>query len=539
MKIPDLQTGFRFLSSLPLANPQQAQVDLNGFLDALLQTPPAPDIYLQLLEQTRVSLCFVQEEAARRYADKALPLAESQGAVFQQVVATWLKASRAYSHCASLFDAGEEQDRARERLALILHRCLHYHGMALFEHHRARRQVASGLWLAVHGFYASAEEWEVAELLVPDSLDPFGRGSQCSAAFLTVLLTEVAGPSRLSARELTLVRRWASRWGQLVYIEPCAADEALPAIVVDLMRDAGLQAPSGSLRIENARRLDVSRLTETIARTRRSLQHKVPPEQLGLGEDCSGSECYRLLRRLARPWALVPTVRQYRRHQAAGPASVRCDINGMHHHILGHEFRQPDLPSDDRGPYSRQDFEKLYALLPVTERVESPGPGENSSPASATFAADEWQVLDQSANGFRLLRSTAGQRLGPGQLLSICPPQATVPILAQVVWLQEQPNGGLLAGVKAFPGRPLAVAMRPYTIFAAETQPYSRGFLLPGVSAIDSEPSLIIPYSWYRPDVLLEIHSFASGTTERVKLQRLVGHGPDFARVTFVRATPG
>ena len=66
MKISDLQTGFRILSRLPLANAQQAQVEINNFLDCLLQSPPAGDVYLQLLDQTRISLYFIEEELARQ-----------------------------------------------------------------------------------------------------------------------------------------------------------------------------------------------------------------------------------------------------------------------------------------------------------------------------------------------------------------------------------------------------------------------------------------------------------------------------------------
>jgi hypothetical protein len=37
MKISDLQTGFRILSRLPLANSHQAQLEINNFLDSMLQ----------------------------------------------------------------------------------------------------------------------------------------------------------------------------------------------------------------------------------------------------------------------------------------------------------------------------------------------------------------------------------------------------------------------------------------------------------------------------------------------------------------------
>ncbi len=49
MKISDLQSGFQILARLPLANSQQAAIDINAFLDSLLNTPPDGEIYLQLL----------------------------------------------------------------------------------------------------------------------------------------------------------------------------------------------------------------------------------------------------------------------------------------------------------------------------------------------------------------------------------------------------------------------------------------------------------------------------------------------------------
>ena len=81
LAIPDLQTGLQILSRLPLANPLQAEGELNRFLDSLLQEPPEPAVYLTLLEQTRVPLCFVEEELARRYVGKPLPVKLKQAAL--------------------------------------------------------------------------------------------------------------------------------------------------------------------------------------------------------------------------------------------------------------------------------------------------------------------------------------------------------------------------------------------------------------------------------------------------------------------------
>ena len=82
LAIPDLDTGLTFLARLPLANPLQAEASLDQFFDSLLGTPPSALTYLNLLEQTRVPLCFVEEELARRYINKPLPLGDVEEQAF-------------------------------------------------------------------------------------------------------------------------------------------------------------------------------------------------------------------------------------------------------------------------------------------------------------------------------------------------------------------------------------------------------------------------------------------------------------------------
>ncbi|MDA0191360.1 MAG: hypothetical protein OSW77_13845, partial [Proteobacteria bacterium] len=259
LAIPDLQTGLQILSRLPLANPLQAEGELNRFLDSLLQEPPEPAVYLTLLEQTRVPLCFVEEELARRYVGKPLPLGDLEENAFTQVVATWLKAARAYAHCAQLDTTRDDPEHA-QRVALVLHRCIHYTGMAIVEHLRARRMLRRGLWLDLHGYFASAEEWGVATLPVPDALDPLGRSTHCTAAYVALLLCELAGPYSLTVRDLGLVRRWAANWSPLVGLQRALPGEPLPQFVIDLMHDCGLRATADCLQTEHLRRLDTTRL---------------------------------------------------------------------------------------------------------------------------------------------------------------------------------------------------------------------------------------------------------------------------------------
>ena len=95
--ISNLQSGMDYLSQLSLANPLVAERQLMSFVDALLMAPPESGVLLALLEQARAPMCFVEEEMARRYHNRALPLADEEESYFQQVVTAWRKMGKAYA----------------------------------------------------------------------------------------------------------------------------------------------------------------------------------------------------------------------------------------------------------------------------------------------------------------------------------------------------------------------------------------------------------------------------------------------------------
>ena len=78
LAFPDLPSGAAFLARLPLADPSLLHDGLVRFQHSLLTAPPAPLAALQLLEQARTPLAFAQEELARRYLNRPLPLALAQ-----------------------------------------------------------------------------------------------------------------------------------------------------------------------------------------------------------------------------------------------------------------------------------------------------------------------------------------------------------------------------------------------------------------------------------------------------------------------------
>lgn len=517
-----LTDGGEYLAKLVLANPPVAEQQLIRFLDALLADPPPPTVFFGLLEQARAPLCFVEEEMARRYHGKAVPLAEEEEVNFQQVVMAWSKAAKAYTLCARLQEPDTENPEYRSLMATILHRCLYYTGMIVLEHFRARRELPAGIWLELHGYYETAEEWGIAYLPVQDSLESSLQASHCAAAYTTLMLIDIAGPYSNSVRNLNLIRRWAVSWAPLISIHRLENDLEVPPYVVELMKDAPLHPSAISDQLGgDTRRFDTSRLGLQLNHMLAQLRQRITPSQLGLGEETT-SHVLQLLERLQRPWTQQASPRRFRRFACEGSARVACGFEAMHYAISGCEFVQPDSAST----YSRGEFDQLFTFR---EQV-SPGQMLNIRP-KIEFPVDEWLVINHSANGFRLGRSSAGQKIVHGQLLAVCPHDGEHFLLTEVSWLMQEHGGGLIAGLATLPGMPMAVGVRHLSTNGAHER-YVRAFMLPALPTIGEEASLVLPAGMYQASRTLEI--ICGEECWQARMIHVLQRGTDFERVSYL-----
>jgi hypothetical protein len=518
----ELTDGGDYLSRLVLANPPVAEQQLIRFLDALLADPPAAPVFLGLLEQARAPLCFVEEEMARRYHSKAVPLAAEEEANFQQVIAAWSKAAKAYALCARLEEPDTANPDYRSLMATILHRCLYYTGMIVLEHFRARRELPAGIWLELHGYYESAEEWGIAYLPIQDTLENSLQASHCAAAYTTLMLIDIASPYSNSVRNLNLIRRWAASWAPLISIHRLDDELEVPPYVVELMKDAPLHPSAASDQLSSdARRFDTSRLGLQINHLLAQLRQRITPSQLGLGEETT-SHVLQLLEHLQRPWTQQASPRRFRRFASEGTARVACGFDAMHFAVSGQEFVQPGMAST----YSRGEFDQLFTFR---EQV-LPGLKLNIRP-TIEFPVDEWAVINHSANGFRLARTAAGEKITHGQLLAVCPHDGEHFLITQVTWLMQEHGGGLIAGLATLPGMPLAVGVRHLSVNGVHER-YVRAFMLPAVPAIGEDASLVLPAGMYQASRTLEI--ICGEECWQARMMHVLQRGTDFERVSYL-----
>ncbi|MDR3300785.1 MAG: hypothetical protein LBU43_12540 [Candidatus Accumulibacter sp.] len=524
-QIPDFQTGSELIDGVPLADPIAATNEINLILDSLLAATLEHQVYFELLERLCLPITFVTEKLTKCYLNKPVPLDEEEDAFFQRVELLWIKMAQAYTRCVELGMPEFEDSSRLEHLAILLYRCIHFTGMAIIEHYRARREVPWGLWLDLHSHYRTAEEKRVDKLPLPNILEEHTEQTHCAAAYLAFVLCEMAGSYSLSLRDQKLVRRWAIDWAPTIGLHAVAAGQPLPAFVIDLLQDVALRSSQECMRIDQIRRLDTTLLADHIVQIRQKLRQRIPPSQIGLGEDCTRHQCASLLSLLSRQWSQARAARKFRRHATSGLVRISTGFEEMYYFISGKEFRQPEHPRLSPG----SSFDDVFALR--FQGTQQQTPQFQQEKLAASYKADVWEMVDQSANGFRLIRHVDGRRIAHGQLLALSPQDNARYLLAQVTWLMQASNGGLIAGLRVLPGLPQAISARSSA--ASEIGPkkqYQRAFLLPALPTAEAEESLVLPSGWFRPELVIDIYT---DSAKCAKLKKVLESGPDFERVSF------
>jgi hypothetical protein len=533
ISIPDYKTGSELIAQVPLTNPPAASQDFERILDSLLAAPPDLETYFRLLEHIRSPIAAVAEELSKRYMARPIPLGEEEDGFFRQIVQLWLKLAKAYTQCAE--NSSLETESAK-RLATLLHRCIHFSGMAILEHHRARRELPWGLWLDLHGHYGTAEDLQLAALPVAN-LSKSHPDTHCTAAYLTIVLCDMAGGYNIAQRDQALIRRWAADGAGLVGLYTVTVGEKLPPFVIDLMQDVALRPSAECLRTDQIRRLDVSRLADRVSQIRQKLRQGLSPSRLGLGEDCTPPQCIRLLGHLARQWSQARAARKFRRRATSGAIQVCTGFEEMHYFISGEIFRQPDgrvLEENSKNSlevsriYSHREYEYLFAFG-FDENVQQSQRNRQEAIAAA-YQLDTWEVVDQSANGFRLIRNIDGRKMAHGQLIALRPHDSDRFLLAQATWLMQESKGGLATGIRALPGLPSAIRARPTDLGGGPGVPYQRAFLLSERGTDSAKQSLVFPTGWFRPGRIIEVFTDKSWNA---RLTGMLDVGPDFECVAF------
>jgi hypothetical protein len=515
----DALTAKAWLENVPLANVAAAQRQLLWQSEEFNRYPTKAPSRLATLEALREAVYFVQIEQARRFTNRALPMAGAEGTVFKDTLELWEQLRLGYLRCLEAIEAGEAGMRGQG--ALICQRALALSGLKMFHYCRAYWQVPKAEWRALHQTYARAEALKVAETEVKDYLNRDVQDTSPRIAYVRALLMGMANPNELSQRQLTFVAFLLERWAEKVAIErrPVAEEADVLPLIADLEGDA---CPArGGPQVSEARYIDVQRMAKGLRNRIGLLRKGESPARLALGEDCVQPSCEQLLVFLYRQWCQPRQPRVSDRKRVSEVAQACNDMAAVHYCISGKMFRQPGAHRE----LTARESEEIATFGHVSTR------DMEAQSAAHGFQLEHWQLIDESAQGLKMVRraGTPGKRYAHGQLVAVRPADAKGFMLGQVRWLSQSEEGDLYAGVRFLPGLPAATAVRATGLNVPDTQ-YVQALSLTAVAALNSPPALVLPAGWYKPKRLIDVYV---ETAVRVELTEVLERGNDFERVTY------
>jgi hypothetical protein len=513
----DAASAKAWLENVPLANVSAAQHQLLAQLQEFNRYATKAISRLAALEAVREAVQFVEIEQARRFTNRALPMAETESTVFDDTLALWQEMHLGYLRCLQAVIADEAGMRAQA--ALVCQRVLNYTGLKMFHYHRAYRQVPPREWRALHEGYARAEELGVADEDVKDYLNRDVNDTSPRVAYMRALLLGMANPNELSQRQLTFVAFLLERWAEKVEVAREAPEDDLPPLVVDLESDQCPERESGDAA--EPRYLDVKRLGKSLRNRIGLLRKGESPAKLALGEDCVQPSCEHLLVFLYRQWCQAKQPRGAERKRVADTAQACNDMGAIHYYISGHVFKQPGEARE----LTAAQRDQIAAFGRVSTR------DEDDYSVVHGYLLEHWQVEDESAQGLKLVRRAGnpGKRYTHGQLIGLRPADSKSFMLGQVRWLMQNDAGDLYAGVRLLPGLPAATAVRATGLNVMGAK-YVQAISLTAVQALNAPPSLVLPAGWFKPKRVVEV--YVEGHV-RVRLTEIVDRGSDYERCAY------
>jgi hypothetical protein len=513
-----------WLQTVPLANVAAAQRELLGEIEEFNRYAAKPAERLAVLEALREAVHFVQVEQIKKFANRALPMAEAEATAFDDANELWEQMQVGYSHCLESALAGE--GGVKSQAALICQRLLACVGLKMFYCYRAYRQVPARDWRALHEAYARAEQLRVADTGVKDPMNRDVHDSSPRIAYARAVLMGMCSPNELGQRPLNFVAFLLERWAAKVEVEeePVNEGEGVAPLVADLAGETCPERVEQPPISEHVRYLDTRALAKSLRNRVGLLRKGESPAKLALGDDCVQPSCEQQLVHLFRQWCQAKPPRAADRKRASDTAQVCNEFAAIHYYIGGTGFRQPL----EQKELTQKEREQIATFGRVSTREDDDYSNVHG------FLVEGWQLEDESAQGLRIVRkaATPGKRYAHGQLVAVRPADAKTFMLGQVRWLMAGENGDLHAGVRLLAGVPSAVAVRP-TGVNVQSEKFVQAMALGAVAAINQPTTLVIPTGWFKPKRVVELFT---DTEHNVRLLEVVERGSDFERVTYEKA---
>lgn len=512
-----------WLIKVPLANPAQAQVIVLRQLGLLHRFDLPVAERLAILEELRGSVSKMQEDAAKGFAARPLPLTPPEQHALETSLEVWHLLALGYLRCFAIAAEGRGAEVPALQ-ALLAQRTLSVFADWQVDLCRGEQLPDGSYWLKLHRILATAEALGVACLPVEDAVRNGKQPTSALAAYAECSLLSTASLYELPARHITWVARWARRWGGKLDLLNAPPEDirnrALP-LCVDLESDLpAAYQPSAS---KGCRWLETTQLRKSLLSRVALLEQGHAPATLQLGDDVTQPAAADLLRRVLQRWCQGGTQRKEARRADTGNCLVVVGFEAVHRRLSGSKSVAPPSREMRDLRREREEFETFGGRRHL---AETPRKLDDTGMESWRMI-DDWQLLNSSPGGMRVSRALGkGARIGAGQLMAVRRADDQPFSLAVVRWALRE-GSELTAGIQLLPGepRPATVRLLDADGTASSWQP---ACLLPEIAALRIPASLVLRTGSFRLDRRIEV--MVEQRSHVMTLFRILDHSSEFER---------
>ena len=374
-----------WVESLPLTKTIESTRAITENIEALNHAKIAAEERVALVEIYRPVIAVLLDELEAVYAYSTLPLPPKQKEAFD--IANLLLVQCGYAYKMMILERSGKSlfFNAKKNLPLPLYRAMHYLRESMLQCYKTYYPVSAGVWQEMHSLYLYADE----QGLLTDVAD-METSSTMMDVYVDVMLASLADPYRLMYQEVDRVLEILKQNRGLVdmrtdaeglnpqrlFVVALDSDQA-PKVLIQ-----GGRPPAGQV----LRLVDPDRLVDKLQQRMRA--------QSGTGAATAKSRATHdltdLIMRLIRLWG-DPPKRQFRRNPADNAVALCSGIKAISYftELASREDPEADAQAIRDGG--------TIPLLKIPQ-----------DPMSQMIGVEEWQVLNQSANGLRMHRESGG-----------------------------------------------------------------------------------------------------------------------------------
>jgi hypothetical protein len=522
MEFSDGRTCREWLKTIPLTNVSQAQLIM---LDALRDMSRAelPAIErLTCLELMRDKVAFLQAEQRARNTGKTIPLSHGDMKSWETSRVLVEEMEAGYRKCFA--EAASGDPGMEPHFALIIQRIMRYIGLQMLFSGLIYQRFDPALWARLHQQWIEAESRRLVHTKVKDSVGSVDGISSVCAAYVAVLLAQIANTYELTPRQIDFVDTILKRFAAKVTVE---ADPALcaaaPLVVVDLFGTEGVQLLPFEEAAEHLRFLNIDGLSKSLRGRILKLREGEAPANLNLPADWPIPDCLAQLSRLVKIWCEGGAVRPPSVVPDETKATLSFGIGEIHYFVSGEIFDQPGKKRE----LSRQELNDIAMFGKISEATKK------ARHAEVAFSTEDWGIVDES-NGFvRLMRPSQSARgVAIGRLVGARIGARGPKFLAVVREIVQELEGTIFVVLGRLPGDPEVIAVRSTDMRNRPGSQFVQAFRLPAVPELKEPDTLIIPSGLAQPGRGIDLVAPGQGESREVTLHEFVERGADFERVT-------